>query len=169
MAAWLSGALLTACSYQAPEGVAVVDGFDANRYTGTWYEIARLDNRFEHGLEQVSATYSLNGDGGLDVLNQGWTTASGEWKKAEGHAFFVSTPDKGSLKVSFFGPFYGGYHIIALDKQNYRYVMVTGSDKSYFWILSRSKTLPKAVLDSLLAQAQQQGFATDKLIFVKQD
>jgi len=169
IATWLSiGALLTACAYKAPEGVNVVDGFDAKRYAGTWYEIARLDNRFEQGLEKVSATYTLNKDGGLDVLNQGWSPASDEWEKAEGHALFVSTPDKGSLKVSFFGPFYGGYHIIALDKQNYRYAMLTGSDKSYFWILSRSKTLPKDILDSLLAQAQQQGFATDKLIFVKQ-
>jgi len=170
LAAWLTtGALLTACAYEAPEGVQVVDCFDANRYTGTWYEIARLDNRFEQGLEKVSATYTLSNDGGLYVLNQGWASASGEWEKAEGHALFVGAPDKGSLKVSFFGPFYGGYHIIALDKQNYRYVMLTGSDKSYFWILSRSKTLPQDILDSLLAQAQQQGFATDKLIFVKQD
>ncbi|GAB6139694.1 lipocalin family protein [Methylosoma difficile] len=162
-------AFVSSCSTEVPEGVSVVDGFDAKRYTGTWYEIARLDHRFERGLEKISATYTLRDDGDIDVLNQGWTPESGEWKKAEGLASFVGASDKGSLKVSFFGPFYGGYHIIALDKQNYSYSMVTGPDKSYFWILSRIKTLPKATLDGLLAQAKQQGFATDQLIFVKQE
>lgn len=161
--------LITACSTEAPEGVQVVDGFQPERYTGTWYEIARLDNRFEKGLDKISALYTLREDGGLDVLNQGWAPESGEWEKAIGVARFIDSNDKGSLKVSFFEPFYGGYHIIALDKENYSYSMITGNDKSYFWILSRTKTLPKTVLDRLLAKAKQAGFETDKLIFVKQD
>jgi apolipoprotein D and lipocalin family protein len=169
MALLLASSVLMACSTEAPEGLKVVDGFDAKRYLGTWYEIARLDQHFERGLEKISATYSLRADGGLDVQNQGWTPESGEWKKAQGQARFIGARDKGSLRVSFFGPFYGGYHIIALDQQNYSYSMVSGSDKTYLWILSRTKTLPKATLASLLAQAKQQGFATGKLIFVKQD
>lgn len=161
--------LSVSCCTGVPEGVTVIDGFDVNRYLGTWYEIARLDHRFERGLEKISATYSLRDDGGIDVVNQGWSPQTSAWEKAEGKAYFVGPIDKGSLKVSFFGPFYGGYHIIALDKQDYGYSMVTGPDKSYFWILSRTKQLPEATLHTLLEQAKKLGFATDQLIFVKQN
>jgi apolipoprotein D and lipocalin family protein len=47
--------------------------------------------------------------------------------------------------------------------------MVTGPDKSYFWILSRTKQLPKATLDALINRAKVLGFPVDKFIFVNQD
>jgi apolipoprotein D and lipocalin family protein len=81
----------------------------------TWHEIARLDHSFERGLEQVTATYGLREDGGLAVLNRGYDPAKGVWKSAEGRAYVQSTPDVASLKVGFFGPFFGGYHVFALD------------------------------------------------------
>jgi apolipoprotein D and lipocalin family protein len=161
-------ALLTGCT-GIPEGLKAVEDFEINRYLGTWYEVARLDHRFERGLEKISATYTLRDDGGVDVLNEGWDTKAGEWHQAQGKAYFVEQTDKGRLKVSFFGPFYGGYNIIALDKKDYAYSMITGPDRSYFWILSRTKQLPPATLQSLVEQAKALGFSTDKLIFVKQD
>ena len=161
-------ALLTGCT-GIPEGIKAVDGFDVNRYLGVWYEVARLDHRFERGLENVSATYTLRKDGGVDVLNKGYDTKAGEWRQAQGKAYFVEQPDKGRLKVSFFGPFYGGYNIIELDKKAYAYSIVTGPDRSYFWILSRTKHLPEATMQALIEQAKALDFATDKLIFVKQD
>jgi len=161
-------ALLTGCT-GIPEGIKVVDGFDVNRYLGVWYEVARLDHRFERGLENVSATYTLRKDGGVDVLNKGYDTKAGEWSQAQGKAYFVEQPDKGRLKVSFFGQFYGGYNIIELDKKAYAYSMITGPDRSYFWILSRTKQLPEATMQALIEQAKALDFATDKLIFVKQE
>jgi len=160
--------LLSGCT-GIPNGVTAIDDFEINRYLGTWYEIARLDHRFERGLNNISATYTLRDDGGVNVLNKGWNQADGKWDQAEGKAYFVEQPDKGRLKVSFFGPFYGGYNIIDLDKKDYAYSMVTGPDKSYLWILSRTRQLPKATLDALIEKAKQLGFATDKLIFVNQD
>lgn len=151
-----------------PKGLKPVDGFDVNRYVGTWYEIARLDQRFERGLDNISAHYSLADDGGLKVLNQGRQQETGEWRKAEGKAYFIDQPTVGRLKVSFFGPFYGSYNIIALDKENYHYAMVTGRDRSYLWILAKTKTLPKEILDALIENAKSQGFDTGKLIWVKQ-
>lgn len=160
--------LLVGCT-GIPEGLTAVEGFEINRYLGTWYEVARLDHRFERGLENISATYTLREDGGVDVLNKGWDTKAGEWHQAQGKAYFVDQADKGRLKVSFFGPFYGGYNVIALDKKAYAYSMITGPDRSYFWILSRTKQLPQATLQALIEQAKTLGFATDQLIFVKQD
>ncbi|NOT84133.1 MAG: lipocalin [Methylococcaceae bacterium] len=159
--------LMTGCT-GIPQGLTAITGFDVQRYLGTWHEIARLDHRFERGLDSISATYSLREDGGINIVNQGYKSDSGEWTKAEGKAYFVEKPDVGRLKVSFFGPFFGGYNIIALDKKNYAYAMITGPDKDYLWILSRTPQLSKPTLQTLIGQAKAQGFATDKLIFVKQ-
>ena len=164
----LIAALLSGCT-GIPDGVTAINGFEISRYMGTWYEIARLDHRFERGLNKISATYTLREDGGVNVINKGWNQADGEWEQAEGKAYFVEQPDKGRLKVSFFGPFYGGYNIIELDKKDYAYSMVTGPDRSYLWILSRTRQLPKATLEALIEKAKQLDFDTDKLIFVNQD
>lgn len=150
-----------------PDNVKPVQGFDASRYIGTWYEIARLENSFEAGLEQINTHYSLRDDGGLRVLNRGYDPEKRRWKEAEGKAYFVGPATEGRLKVSFFGPFYGAYNIIALG-ENYDYALVVGPDYSYLWLLSRTATLPDSVLKKLITQAKSLGFDTDKLIYVKQ-
>ncbi|OAI04659.1 lipocalin [Methylomonas methanica] len=156
--------LLCACT-GIPEGVKVIDGFELERYLGTWYEIARLDHSFERGLTDISAEYSLRDDGGVKVLNSGYDAEQGQRKIAEGKAYFIDKPDIGRLKVSFFGPFYGAYNIIALDKTGYRYVMIAGPDRDYLWILARSPKLDPSIREELIQQAKALGFATEKLIF----
>lgn len=158
--------LLVSCT-GIPKGTKAVDNFEVNRYLGTWYEVARLDNRFEQGLDNVSATYLARTDGGIDVVNKGWNSIDKIWETAEGKAYFVDTPDQGRLKVSFFGPFYSSYNIIELDKDNYSYAMVTGAQKSYLWILSRTKQMDKSLLNNLIAKAKSYGFETDRLIWVE--
>jgi apolipoprotein D and lipocalin family protein len=154
---------------QIPKDTAAVTGFEAQRYLGTWYEIARLDHTFEHGLTHVTAEYSLKPDGSLRVANRGFDPQQKKWKSVEGRAFFVAGPGLGRLKVSFFRPFYGGYNILALDQRDYAYALVCGNNRSYLWILARQPTLPKAVLDALTQQANALGFNTDALIYVRQD
>ena len=163
---WLSVLFLAGC-VGAPEHIQPVGEFELNRYLGTWYEIARLDHSFERGLEQVTANYSLRDDGGVKVINKGFNATKSKWKQAEGKAYFVGDPDVGQLKVSFFGPFYGGYNIIELDKTNYQYSLVCGPDLSYLWILARAPQLDKAIVDRLVAKAKSLGFATDQLIYVR--
>jgi apolipoprotein D and lipocalin family protein len=126
--------------------------------------IARLDHGSERGLEQVTATYSRREDAGLAVLNRGYDPAKEVWKSAEGRAYFQSTPDIASLWVSFFGPFYGGYHVFALDPE-YRWAMISGPTRAYFWILAREPQLPAEILEELIAKARAAGFETDTLIF----
>ena len=150
-----------------PEGVKPVQGFEADRYLGTWYEIARFDHSFERGLSQITANYSMRDDGGIRVLNRGYNAEEGEWNEAEGKAYFVEDEQTGHLKVSFFGPFYASYVVAELDKENYRYSLVTGPDKTYLWILARTPELPQEVLDSLLGKAKALGFDTSKLIWVE--
>ena len=149
-----------------PPGVTPVTGFQAERYLGTWYEIARLDHSFERGMSRVTAEYTRRDDGGLNVLNRGYVDADKVWKQAAGKAYFVETPDVGHLKVSFFGPFYGAYGVFELDQQDYRYALVSGPDTSYLWLLARTPTLDAATQDRLVAKATALGFDTSKLIFV---
>ena len=154
---------------QIPEGVEAVQGFDVNRYLGTWHEIARLDHSFERGLVCVNATYSLNEDGSLRVVNRGYDPERKVWKEATGRAYFISGSDIGRLKVSFFWPFYGGYNIIELDKSDYSYALVCGNTRSYLWILARQTELPETVKTALTQKARSLGFNTEALIQVRHD
>jgi apolipoprotein D and lipocalin family protein len=151
-----------------PKNVSPVSGFELDRYLGKWYEIARLDHSFERGMERVTAEYSLREDGGVAVRNRGFLAAKQEWKEAEGKAFFVGEPTVGSLKVSFFGPFYGSYVIFELDKENYQYAFISGPDHSYLWLLSRQPTVEPELLVRFVEQASARGFDSSKLIYVKQ-
>jgi apolipoprotein D and lipocalin family protein len=163
-----SSLLLAGCT-GVPSGVRVVESFDLQRYQGTWYEIARLDHRFERGLTHVSATYTPRSGGGVAVKNRGYDSARGRWKSIEGRAYFVDEADKGRLKVTFFRPFYAAYNVIALDREAYSYAMVCGPNRDYLWILARERALPAPVLDDLVTQAQRLGFPTADLISVPQD
>lgn len=157
---------LAACkSPTPPEGVSPITNFDANRYLGKWYEVARLENRFERGLEQVSATYGERNDGGLSVLNRGYDPVKDVWKESEGKAYFTGTPTTAALKVSFFGPFYGGYNVIALD-DSYQYALVSGPNRDYLWILSRTPTIPDSVKQNYLNIARELSFPVDQLLWV---
>ena len=158
-------ALLSACSTAPPEGLQAVTPFDVQRYQGTWYEIARLDHSFERNLTDVSASYMVQTDGSVQVINRGFNTRKNEWKEAVGKALFTGESDRGSLKVSFFGPFYGGYHVVALDPE-YRWSMVVGPDRDYLWILARDKQLEPELKELLLRKAQVFGLPLNKLIWV---
>lgn len=152
-----------------PQNVVPVDGFKLNRYLGTWYEIARLDHSFERGLDNVTAEYSLREDGGVKVINKGFSAADNKWKEAEGKAYFVEDPQQGYLKVSFFGPFYGAYIIFELDKENYQYAFVTSYDKSFLWLLARTPQVSEELITRFVQRSNELGFGTAKLIYPKQD
>lgn len=160
-------ALLNSCA-SIPEKAKAVKNFNVGEYLGTWYEIARFDFRFERDLDNVSAQYSLNENGNVIVLNSGYNYKKQEWKKAEGLAKFRGDKDTAKLKVSFFGPFYSGYNVVALD-ENYRYALIAGKNLDYLWILSRTKNIPEEVKTNYLEIAGQIGYDTSKLIWVKHD
>lgn len=160
--------LLVACT-GLPNRVEPVSGFELPRYLGTWYEIARLDHSFERGLSRVTAEYSMRDDGGVRVINRGWSEKDGKWEEAEGRAYFVDTPDIGHLKVSFFGPFYSTYAIFGLDQNNYEYAWVSGHNTDYLWLLARSPQVSDELLEAFRLRAGQLGFDTDGLIYVSHD
>jgi len=151
-----------------PDGISPVKDFSLDRYLGKWYEIARLDHSFERGLDSITAEYTLKDDGGVKVINRGYSAEDKNWNEAEGKAYFVGPPDEAYLKVSFFGPFYGSYIVFELDKENYQYAFVSGPDKSYLWLLARTPEVDQTLIEHFITRAKALGFATDKLIFVEQ-
>ena len=148
-----------------PDGIEPVTGFDQNRYLGTWYEIARLDHSFEHGLSDVSATYSVNPDGSIAVLNRGFDSDEGEWREANGVARFVQSSDIAHLKVSFFGPFYGSYVVFELG-EDYDYAFVSGFNRSYLWFLARSPQVSETLRAEFLETIAELGFDSADLIWL---
>lgn len=152
-----------------PKAVTPVTDFDINNYLGKWYEVARLDHSFERGLSKVTAEYRLKDDGGVQVINRGFSIDDNAWQEAEGKAYFVNESSEGYLKVSFFGPFYGSYVIFALDQEDYKYAFISGPNTEYLWFLSRTPTVPETLKNTFISMAQARGFNTENLIFVEHE
>lgn len=151
-----------------PKGVKAVSPFDKNKYLGKWYEIARFDFKFEKGLNNTSAEYSLRDDGKIKVVNRGYDDSVKKWKQAVGKAKFVGDENMAMLKVSFFGPFYAGYNVIAIDSA-YKYALVSGASRKYLWILSREKSIPAEIRKQFLGKADQLGYKTSELLWIEQN
>lgn len=149
------------------DDVTVVTPFDTMRYLGRWYEIARLDFRYEKNLDNTTAHYSLNKDNSIKVVNQGWNYVKEEWEVAEGKAK-PRKKNTGALKVSFWGPFYDEYNVVEITN-DYQYALVFGKNTDYMWILSREKTMPEIVRQYFVLKAQSFGYNTDKLVWPEHD
>lgn len=155
-----------ACSVLAADAV---DHFDLRRYLGTWYEVARLDNWYEWGLEKVTATYSMRDDGLLRISSSGYDPAQKRWKTVEGTAEFIGDPAVGALQGSFWGSFSSTYTVFALDHDGYSWAMVAGDNQSFLWILSRTPQMDPPLLSKLLIEAKANGFDTLNVIRTRQE
>lgn len=158
---------LISCS-KIPDGVIAVENFKKEKYLGKWYEIARFDFRFERGLNNTTAEYTLNNDGTIKVVNRGYNVQKSEWEQVVGKAKFVGDRHTAMLKVSFFGPFYAGYNVIAIDNE-YQYALVAGGSLEYLWILSRTTNIPTDIKESYLNVAREYGFKTENLLWIEHD
>ena len=153
----------------APKNVKPVTNFDIKKYLGTWFEIARFDFIHEKNLRNVTATYSVNKKGTIDVINKGFNVKTNQWQQAFGNAKFQKNKTTiGALKVSFFGPFYTGYNIISLDPE-YKSALVVGKNYNYLWILSRNPTLDNKICMNYLEKANELGFDISKIEWTNQN
>jgi len=154
--------MISILSCRTTRDLPTVDGVELTKYQGLWYEIARLPNSFEKGLECVTATYTLKSNGKIDVLNRGYSSEKGKYKSARGTARVPDPDEPGKLKVSFFWPFSGDYYILQLDDE-YRYALIGDPSRKYLWILSRTSELDAAVYTRLMDHAKNSGFDTDQV------
>ena len=142
---------------------------DIQRYLGTWYEIARLPQKFQEGCAGVTAKYDLRDDGSISVLNrclQGGL--SGRERTAEGIARIVDPVTNAKLEVSFFRPFWGDYWILELGA-DYEYAVVGVPDRGSLWILSRTPQMDPGLVEQVLARRQAQGFDISRMEYTLQE
>ncbi|MBU1701208.1 MAG: lipocalin family protein [Candidatus Eisenbacteria bacterium] len=148
-----------------------VERVELKKYTGLWYEIAKIPNRFQKKCAgNTSAFYSLRKDGRIDVVNR-CIGRDNEQSEAKGVAKVVDKKSNAKLKVSFvklFGIslFWGDYWIIGLDK-DYTYAVVGTPDRKYGWILSRTRTLSEEQLDRIFSLLRKQGYNPDDFEMTK--
>lgn len=160
---WLQAALVR---HQEPSGppVRAVGPLDLARYAGTWYEVARLPAPFEALCKgQPTATYALEADGSVGVVNRCCTVGAHE-VSSEGVARAVAGGEGSQLEVSLFPswlrwlPFaWADYWVLAIDT-DYRRALVGDPKRRFLWVLSRTPHMSDAELDELLAIAQRQGY-----------
>ncbi len=160
--------IFNSCSVGIPKGATAIQNFNAEKYLGKWYEIARFDYKFEKNMDNVTATYSKNEKGTIRVDNKGYDYIKKEWKESIGEAKFVNKETEARLKVSFFKPIWAGYNVIDID-ENYQYALVVGNSTKYIWILSRTKEIPESIKQRFLEKAKNIGYHVDDLIWVKHD
>lgn len=149
------------------EPLPTVDKVDLERYSGKWYEIARLPQSFEKNCACVTAEYVLETDKPVQVINSCFDTLSQKTKITEGKAFPVEGTENAELNVQFFWPFKGGYHIMSLDT-DYKYALVGNPNREYLWILSRTPELDQEILENLKSIAVKNGYDLSSLIMTQQ-
>ena len=162
-------ALLGGCALFSGTGAdapPVVPHVDLQRYTGTWFEIARYPHFFQKGCSNSTATYELRPDGTVGVVNRCWREDKGQENSVEGRAKVVDPVTNAKLKVTFFWPFYGDYWIIDLGR-DYDYAVVTAPSRDYLWILARTPRLDPPLFAAILERLRQQGFDTTRLLVEK--
>lgn len=152
----------------APSGIArpleTVAHVDLDRYLGQWYEIARFDAPFQQGCVASRATYTLNQDETIQVLNECRDkTLDGKLRVAKGVAWVVDPVSNAKLKVQFFWPFKGDYWIIELGK-DYEYSVVSEPKRNFLWILSRTPHMDSKVYESIIANLTHLEFDVSRLI-----
>ncbi len=156
--------MLITLSLLYSESLKTVDSVDLNKYLGKWFEVGRYPNSFQKNCFNSTATYSLNQNGSITVLNECLKgSKNGTYDSIKGKAYITDKKSNSKLKVTFFWPFYGKYWIIDLDK-DYQYAVVSEPRMKYLWILSRTETLDEAIEKTIYAKLTHLGFDTSKII-----
>ena len=144
-------------------GLQTTPRVDLLRYMGSWYEIARLDHRFQKDCIGSSAEYTLRSDGEVDVLNRCVSGKDGSRREAKGRAWSVDPVTNSRLKVSFFWPFRGDYWIVELG-ENYEYSVVGSPDRKYLWVLAREPVMDETLYSGIVERLRRLGYPVDSLV-----
>ncbi|MES9852921.1 MAG: lipocalin family protein [Candidatus Thiodiazotropha sp. L084R] len=148
-----------------------VSQVDLNLYQGSWYEIARLPNRFQDQCAgNVTANYKQLDDGNIEVINR-CLDDQGRMDEAQGVARIINKSTNAKLEVSFvslFGwnLFWGDYWIIGLG-DSYEYAVIGTPNRSYAWVLSRSDHVIPEQWQLIQQVLLQSGYDPNELVMTK--
>jgi apolipoprotein D and lipocalin family protein len=142
---------------EIPEGATAVEPFDIDRYMGKWLEIARLPNKIEKDIKNLTEEYAFDDDGAITVVTRGYNFKKNKWTEVTGKIKPAGSINVGMLQVSYLRPFYAAYNVLDVD-DDYQYALVSGSGLDYLWILSRTTTVPMDIRNRFLQKAAEFGF-----------
>ena len=148
--------------YSSGEMIPAVDNFEIRKYLGKWYEIARIPHFFERSMDHVTAEYFQDENQRIHVMNRG--LKHGTVQSIRGYVKPKNDLKTGELLVSFFRPFWSPYRVIAVDV-DYTWAIVTGRDRSFLWILSRTPTISDDLLCRCMDMIVNWDFDTGLLEF----
>jgi apolipoprotein D and lipocalin family protein len=155
----------------SPGPVPVVAALDPLRYSGTWFELARLpDGDMRRCAGDVTATYGLRADGRYDVVDR-CVRRDGSIDIARGEARAREGDRTGAkLEVNFLPHFmrslsvgWGEHWVVAVDP-DYRLAVVSDPERSELRVLSRVPEFEPQRLAPLMDRLRSQGFAVDHLV-----
>ncbi len=157
--------IVSSCRKEKRSGLkppVTVDHVDLERYSGKWYEISKIPNRFQRVCAgNTTAQYSIRKDGRIDVVNR-CLKMDGSMEEAKGIARVVDSATNARLKVSFvhfLGRwwFWGDYWIVGLGS-DYDYAIIGAPDRRYGWILSRDPDMDPGKYSKITAELKNLGY-----------
>ncbi|MBD3316176.1 MAG: hypothetical protein GF344_10340 [Chitinivibrionales bacterium] len=156
--------------FHARGDILVSKHIDYSRLAGTWYEIARLPNKREEGLVNITTTFNLVGSDKIEIVNRGYQ-GSGRGKPVT-FRLTARLPDPhepASLTVRYCGIFRFTYNVLELDTAGYQYAMVSGDSRNDLWLFSRTPVMDEDVYERLVNSAKADGYDVSKLIRCPQE
>jgi apolipoprotein D and lipocalin family protein len=141
---------------------AIVEPFDKDKYLGIWHEIARLPNKIEKNLRDLTEEYTLNEDGTITVITRAYNFEKNKPVEASGTIKFKGSQTRGKMEVAYYLPIYLDYNVLDID-EDYQYALVSGNSFDYLWIISRETNLPPEIGQRFLEKATLLGFNVGQL------
>ncbi|RYY47259.1 MAG: lipocalin [Sphingomonadales bacterium] len=130
---------------------------ELERYLGKWFELARHENRFEKGLDAVTAEYAMGTGGKVEITNSGCQGGpDAERSFVEGKAIVSDEATNAKLKVSFFGPLYTGDYWVLDHGDDYDWSIVGEPSGRYLWVLTREPR--PANTEAIMKRVEELGY-----------
>lgn len=143
-------------------------GIDYKLYQGKWYEIARLPNPFEEGLNCITMTYECHDEGIMTVTNKGYSKNDpSDAKTLTGKAWIPDEKEPQKIKIQFIWPVTKDYILIHIDEVK-GFAILGSPARHQLWILSRSPRIPEEDFLDLIKISQKNEYKTETLVRVDQ-
>jgi apolipoprotein D and lipocalin family protein len=142
---------------------------DVQKFMGSWYVISSISTAVEKGANNAVENYTWNEkEERIDVdyhHNQG--SPDGELKSYPQKAWIYNKSTNAEWRVRPIWPLKFAYLIVDLAP-DYSTTIIGVPNRKYVWIMARTKTLPAAKYDDLVAKVAKMGYDTSKLQKVPQ-
>lgn len=137
-------------------------GLDVTRYSGLWYEIARLPLSFESSCVSATAYYTPMNNDTISVVNTCYSD-TGDIFSINGTAFAPDPSEPRKLLVQFGedAPL-GSYNVLSTDYTSY--AVVGSNNMSNWWLLSRKPNMTFDTYTQFVNQASDYGYNMTRLV-----